>query len=43
VDTGLVDEAMIDAAIRSLDSPECAELSPRLITAWGWKPEEAFP
>ncbi|MET7713789.1 class I SAM-dependent methyltransferase [Streptomyces sp. NPDC005407] len=43
VDTGLVDEATVDAAIRSLDSPECAELSPGLITAWGWKPEEAFP
>ncbi|MGW3628118.1 class I SAM-dependent methyltransferase [Streptomyces sp. NPDC000880] len=43
VDTGLVDEATIDAAIRSLDSPGCAELSPGLITAWGWKPEEALP
>ncbi|WP_326654531.1 MULTISPECIES: class I SAM-dependent methyltransferase [unclassified Streptomyces] len=43
VDTGQVDEETIDAAIRSLDSPECAALSPGLITAWGWKPEEAFP
>ncbi|MEU9012589.1 class I SAM-dependent methyltransferase [Streptomyces sp. NPDC048479] len=43
VDTGLVDEATIDAAIRSLDSSECAALSPGLITAWGWKPEEALP
>ncbi|MFF3246781.1 class I SAM-dependent methyltransferase [Streptomyces sp. NPDC002870] len=43
VDTGLVDEATVDAAIRSLDSPECAALSPGLITAWGWKPEEALP
>ncbi|MFF3456756.1 class I SAM-dependent methyltransferase [Streptomyces sp. NPDC002730] len=43
VDTGLVDEATIDTAIRSLDSSECAALSPGLITVWGWKPEEALP
>ncbi|WP_237291379.1 class I SAM-dependent methyltransferase [Streptomyces sp. Sge12] len=33
--TGLVDDAAIDAAIRYLDSPECAALSPGLLTAWG--------
>ncbi len=35
--TGLVDDAAIDAAIRYLDSPECAALSPGLLTAWGVK------
>ncbi|MER5931080.1 class I SAM-dependent methyltransferase [Streptomyces sp. NPDC002054] len=33
--TGLVDDATIDAAIRYLDSPECAALSPGMLTAWG--------
>ncbi|MGW7368020.1 class I SAM-dependent methyltransferase [Streptomyces sp. NPDC054841] len=41
VATGLVDDATIDEAIRRLDSPDCAALSPGMITAWGWKPEEA--
>ncbi|MFF4387554.1 MULTISPECIES: class I SAM-dependent methyltransferase [unclassified Streptomyces] len=35
--TGLVDDAAIDAAIRYLDSPDCAALSPGLLTAWGVK------
>ncbi|MER6996180.1 class I SAM-dependent methyltransferase [Streptomyces sp. NPDC000410] len=35
--TGLVDDATIDAAIRYLDSPDCAALSPGMITAWGMK------
>ncbi|QES59212.1 SAM-dependent methyltransferase [Streptomyces venezuelae] len=35
--TGLVDDATIDAAIRYLDSPDCAALSPGLLTAWGVK------
>ncbi|MFD3541568.1 class I SAM-dependent methyltransferase [Streptomyces sp. NPDC058662] len=33
--TGLVDDATVDAAIRYLDSPDCAALSPGLLTAWG--------
>ncbi|MFB7217977.1 class I SAM-dependent methyltransferase [Streptomyces sp. NPDC056227] len=41
--TGLVDDAAVDAAVRYLDSPECAALSPGMITAWGWQPEEAPP
>lgn len=41
VATGQVDDATIDAAIRYLDSPDCAGLSPGMITAWGWKPEES--
>ncbi|MFJ6722744.1 MULTISPECIES: class I SAM-dependent methyltransferase [unclassified Streptomyces] len=36
--TGLVDDADVDAAIRYLDSPDCAALSPGLITAWGRRP-----
>ncbi|MFD9338532.1 class I SAM-dependent methyltransferase [Streptomyces sp. NPDC060028] len=36
--TGLVDDADIDAAIRYLDSPDCAALSPGMITAWGRRP-----
>ncbi|MFF1560572.1 class I SAM-dependent methyltransferase [Streptomyces sp. NPDC058279] len=36
--TGLVDDADIDAAIRYLDSPGCAALSPGMITAWGRRP-----
>ncbi|WP_330261314.1 class I SAM-dependent methyltransferase [Streptomyces sp. NBC_00539] len=39
--TGLVDEADIDAALRYLDSPDCAALSPGMITAWGHRPEPA--
>ncbi|MFF3087223.1 class I SAM-dependent methyltransferase [Streptomyces nojiriensis] len=35
--TGLVDDAAIDAAIRYLDSADCAALSPGLLTAWGVK------
>ncbi|MGW3248094.1 class I SAM-dependent methyltransferase [Streptomyces sp. NPDC001070] len=35
--TGLVDGAGIDAAVRYLDSPECADLSPGMLTAWGWR------
>ncbi|MFA7762751.1 class I SAM-dependent methyltransferase [Streptomyces sp. NRRL S-448] len=35
--TGLVDDAAIDAAIRYLESPDCAALSPGLLTAWGVK------
>jgi SAM-dependent methyltransferase len=38
VATGLVDEATIDRAVRSLDSPACAGLSPGMITAWGHRP-----
>ncbi|WP_405810778.1 class I SAM-dependent methyltransferase [Streptomyces sp. NBC_00210] len=38
--TGLADGPTIDAAIRYLDSPDCAALSPGMLTAWGWKPEE---
>ncbi|WP_128800956.1 MULTISPECIES: class I SAM-dependent methyltransferase [unclassified Streptomyces] len=37
--TGLVDETGIDAAVRYLDSDECAALSAGMLTAWGWKPE----
>ncbi|MEU6890551.1 class I SAM-dependent methyltransferase [Streptomyces sp. NPDC046557] len=36
--TGLVDDADIDAAIRYLDSPGCAALSPGMITVWGRRP-----
>ncbi|MEU4495575.1 class I SAM-dependent methyltransferase [Streptomyces sp. NPDC023998] len=39
--TGLADGPTIDAAIRYLDSPDCAALSPGMLTAWGWKPEES--
>ncbi|MFJ6941003.1 class I SAM-dependent methyltransferase [Streptomyces sp. NPDC101132] len=39
--TGLVDDAAVDAAVRWLDSPECASLSAGLLTAWGRKPAEA--
>jgi SAM-dependent methyltransferase len=38
--TGLVDGAAVDAAIRYLDSDECAALSAGMLTAWGWKPEK---
>ncbi|MGW1893272.1 class I SAM-dependent methyltransferase [Streptomyces sp. NPDC002004] len=36
--TGLVDEATIDEAVRYLGSADCADLSPGMITAWGWRP-----
>jgi hypothetical protein len=36
--TGLIDDAGIDAAVRYLDAPECADLSAGLLTAWGRKP-----
>ncbi|MFB7587033.1 class I SAM-dependent methyltransferase [Streptomyces sp. NPDC056169] len=36
--TGLVDDAAVDAAIRYLDSDECAALSAGMLTAWGRKP-----
>ncbi|MEV6733277.1 MULTISPECIES: class I SAM-dependent methyltransferase [unclassified Streptomyces] len=38
VATGLVDGATVDEAIRYLDSPDCAALSPGMITAWGRRP-----
>ncbi len=38
--TGLVDDAAVDSAIRYLDSPDCAALSPGLLTAWGVKGPE---
>ncbi|MEV7544607.1 class I SAM-dependent methyltransferase [Streptomyces sp. NPDC089915] len=41
VGTGLVDDAAIDAAVRYLESPECAALSAGMLTAWGWKPRDA--
>ncbi|MEV6685443.1 methyltransferase domain-containing protein [Streptomyces sp. NPDC051130] len=41
--TGLVDDADIDAAIRYLDSPDCADLSPGMITAWGRRPKLRTP
>ncbi|MFD5097501.1 class I SAM-dependent methyltransferase [Streptomyces albidochromogenes] len=39
--TGLVDDAAVDAAVRYLDSDECAALSAGMLTAWGRKPAEA--
>ncbi|MEV6654592.1 methyltransferase domain-containing protein [Streptomyces sp. NPDC051219] len=39
VATGLVGDARIDEAVRYLESPECAGISPGMITAWGWRPE----
>ncbi|MFF4367040.1 class I SAM-dependent methyltransferase [Streptomyces sp. NPDC001594] len=41
--TGLVDDAAVDAAVRYLDSEECAALSAGMLTAWGWKPAGAGP
>lgn len=41
VATGLVDNARVDEAVRYLASPDCAGLSPGMITAWGWRPEQA--
>ncbi|WP_406001894.1 class I SAM-dependent methyltransferase [Streptomyces sp. NBC_00829] len=43
VATGLVDDETVDAAVRYLDSPDCAALSPGMITAWGWRTGEATP
>ncbi|MFF7177250.1 methyltransferase domain-containing protein [Streptomyces sp. NPDC008121] len=40
VATGLVDDAVVDEAIRYLDSEECAALSAGMLTAWGRKPAE---
>jgi SAM-dependent methyltransferase len=39
--TGLVDGAGVDAAVRYLDSDECAALSAGMLTAWGRKPGDA--
>ncbi|MFJ1864741.1 class I SAM-dependent methyltransferase [Streptomyces sp. NPDC088097] len=38
--TDLVDDAVVDEAVRFLDSPDCAALSPGMITAWGRRREE---
>ncbi|MET7517415.1 methyltransferase domain-containing protein [Streptomyces sp. NPDC005480] len=38
--TGLIDDAAVDAAVRYLDSDECAALSAGILTAWGWKTVE---
>lgn len=43
VATGLVDDAGLDEALRYLDSPQCTGLSPGMLTAWGWKPEDTPP
>ncbi|MFH8370535.1 class I SAM-dependent methyltransferase [Streptomyces sp. NPDC018031] len=39
--TGLVDDEAVDAAVRYLDSDECAALSAGMLTVWGWKPGDA--
>lgn len=39
--TGLVDDEAVDAAVRYLDSDECAALSAGMLTAWGRRPVEA--
>ncbi|MEU6974908.1 MULTISPECIES: class I SAM-dependent methyltransferase [unclassified Streptomyces] len=36
--TGLVDDAAVDAAVRYLESDDCAALSAGMMTVWGWKP-----
>ncbi|MFB6523618.1 class I SAM-dependent methyltransferase [Streptomyces sp. NPDC056401] len=36
--TGLLDEGGLDEALRLLESPGYAGLSPGMLTAWGWKP-----
>ncbi|MFE7779178.1 class I SAM-dependent methyltransferase [Streptomyces sp. NPDC057445] len=41
VATGLVDDEQIEDAVRYLGSPQCAGLSPGMLTAWGWKRPEA--
>ncbi len=38
--TGLVGDADLDAAIRYLDSGDCAALSAGMLTAWGYRPQE---
>lgn len=38
--TGMVDDTAVDAAVRYLDSDECAALSAGMLTVWGRKPEE---
>ncbi|MER7199027.1 SAM-dependent methyltransferase [Streptomyces sp. CB01635] len=38
--TGLVDDAAVDAAVRYLDSDQCAALSAGMLTTWGWKTVE---
>lgn len=38
--TGLVDDTLVDEALRYLDSPQCADLSPGMLTAWGRSPSE---
>ncbi|MFF7209541.1 class I SAM-dependent methyltransferase [Streptomyces sp. NPDC008238] len=38
--TGLVDDALVDEAVRYLDSPDCADLSPGLLMAWGRSPQQ---
>lgn len=43
VATGLIDDAGVDAAIRYLDSDDCAALSAGMLTAWGWKPGPGAP
>ncbi|MEU5275258.1 methyltransferase [Streptomyces asoensis] len=37
--TGLVDDAALDAAVRCLDSGDCAALSAGMLTVWGRKPD----
>lgn len=39
--TGQVDEAAIERARHELASDACAGLSPGMLTAWGWRTEEA--
>jgi SAM-dependent methyltransferase len=39
--TGLVDDAAVEAAVRYLNSEECAALSAGMLTVWGWRPEDA--
>ncbi|MFJ8588917.1 class I SAM-dependent methyltransferase [Streptomyces sp. NPDC093595] len=41
--TGLVDDATVEEAVRCLESPDCAELSAGMITAWGRRPPERTP
>ncbi|WP_343308498.1 methyltransferase domain-containing protein [Streptomyces sp. SID5770] len=38
--TGLVDDEAVDAAVRYLDSGDCAALSAGMLTAWGRRPTE---
>ncbi|MEU7075961.1 methyltransferase domain-containing protein [Streptomyces narbonensis] len=41
--TGLVDDTDVDAAVRYLDSEECAALSAGMLTVWGRKPGGTEP